>query len=202
MASNSDASIPSEPANLYSLVDKQNIYGLNLSVPETARDIIKPWDQRDSTTTYAESNVDDQLILHVPFLESVRIKSIFIKVGRGESAPRHLNVYVNNPTIVDFDDAENMKPQIELTLREDDGGVVEYPFRVTTFGNVTSLSLFFKDSEGGDMSRIYYLGFKGDLRTLRASGTSALEVPTAGSAEARLIDKMKNKLGAQQTMTR
>ncbi|KAF8697241.1 hypothetical protein AX14_001420 [Amanita brunnescens Koide BX004] len=202
MASNADAS-PPDHANLYHTVDKLNIHGLNLSVPETARDVIKPWDARDSTDKYAESNVDDQLIIHIPFLESVRIKSILIKTGRGDLAPQNLNVYTNAPTIIDFADAEsgNVKPQLEIALKRDESGVVEYPVKAAVFGNITALSLFFKDSEGGDASRAYYVGFKGDVRSLRSAGTSALEVPVAGAGDAKLVDKVKSKTGAGQQTT-
>ncbi|KAF8324736.1 galactose-binding domain-like protein [Amanita rubescens] len=201
MSSNADAS-PPDYANLYSKVDKLNIHGLNLSVPETARDVIKPWDSRDSTDTYAESNVDDQLIIHIPFIESVRIKSILIKTGRGELAPQNLNVYVNAPTIIDFSDAEsgNVKAQLEVALKTDEPGVVEYPVRAAVLGNVMALSLVLY-SEGGDASRIYYVGFKGDIRTQRSVGTSALEVPAAGTADAKLVEKAKSKTGASQQTT-
>lgn len=37
------------------------VHGLNLSVPEDARSIIKPWDQREDDDRYAESGVDDQV---------------------------------------------------------------------------------------------------------------------------------------------
>jgi hypothetical protein len=136
---------PSNATRLTSPPLSTSIHGLNLPIPETARDVIKPWDARDSTDKYAESNVDDQLIIHVPFLESVRIKSILIKTGRGDLAPQNLNVYTNPPTIVDFADAEsgNVKPQLETALKTDEAGVVEYPVKAAVFGNISSLSLFF-----------------------------------------------------------
>jgi len=34
---------------------------LNLTVPEDAKAIIKPWDEREDTAKYADSNVDDQV---------------------------------------------------------------------------------------------------------------------------------------------
>jgi len=37
------------------------VYGLNLSVPEDAKAIIKPWDEREQTDKFAESGVDDQV---------------------------------------------------------------------------------------------------------------------------------------------
>jgi hypothetical protein len=64
-------------------------------------------------------------------------------VGRGESTPRHLRIYANYPTIVDFADAENTTPQLNISLLEGETGVVEYPFRVAAFTSITSLSLFF-----------------------------------------------------------
>ena len=37
------------------------MHGLNLTVPEDAKETIKPWDERESTEKFAESNVDDQV---------------------------------------------------------------------------------------------------------------------------------------------
>jgi hypothetical protein len=37
------------------------VYGLNLSVPEDAKAIIKPWNEREQTDKFAESGVDDQV---------------------------------------------------------------------------------------------------------------------------------------------
>jgi hypothetical protein len=37
------------------------VHGLNLSVPEDARAIIKAWDEREDTDKFADSNVDDQV---------------------------------------------------------------------------------------------------------------------------------------------
>lgn len=40
---------------------ESSVYGLNLTVPEDAKEIIKPWDEREDTTKYLDSNVDDQV---------------------------------------------------------------------------------------------------------------------------------------------
>ncbi|KAJ7683017.1 galactose-binding domain-like protein [Mycena rosella] len=169
--------IGTEIANLYGFIDRDNVHGLNLAVPEDAKAIIKPWDERDSTARYADSGVDDQIILHIPFTQNVRLKSVLLKLGRGEVTPRHLRIYANHPTIVDFADAETTTPQLNISLLEGETGVVEYPFRVAAFANITSLSLFFSDSVGGDVSRIYYVGFKGDAKSQQRDVTSKLEVP-------------------------
>ena len=36
-----------------------SVHGLNLSVPEDAKELIKPWAEREDTDRYAESGVDD-----------------------------------------------------------------------------------------------------------------------------------------------
>jgi PITH domain len=40
-----------------------SVHGLNLTVPEDAKAIIKSWDEREDTSKYADSNVDDQVIV-------------------------------------------------------------------------------------------------------------------------------------------
>lgn len=63
--------------------------------------------------------------------------------GRGESTPRRLRIYANHPTIIDFADAEETKPQLELSLLEGEVSATEYPLRVAAFASINTLSLFF-----------------------------------------------------------
>ena len=72
--------------------------------------------------------------------------------GRGEVTPRHLRIYANHPTIVDFADAEATKPHLNMSLLEGETGVVEYPLRVAAFTSITSLSLFFVRLQFNDFS--------------------------------------------------
>jgi len=37
------------------------VHGLNLDVPETAKELIKSWENRDDEEKFVESNVDDQV---------------------------------------------------------------------------------------------------------------------------------------------
>lgn len=103
----------------------------------------------------------EQMIIHIPFTENVRLRSMLLKLGgvqslsmiiiahhdtstgRGELTPRHLRIYANHNTIVDFADAESTKPQLNISLLEGETGVVEYPLHVAAFASVHSLSLFF-----------------------------------------------------------
>ncbi|ETW78004.1 hypothetical protein HETIRDRAFT_325322 [Heterobasidion irregulare TC 32-1] len=185
-------------ANLFGVIDRDNVHGLNLTVPEAAKDLIKPWSERESTETFADSNVDDQMIVHIPFSENVRVRSLFLKLGRGEVAPRQLRIYANHPNIIDFSEAEENKPLLNISLLEGETTVIEYPLRVAAFSSINSLSLFFGDSVGGNASRIYYIGFKGELRTSRRSGTSKLVIPAATGADASLTDRVSERAAQPQ----
>jgi len=92
---------------------ESSVHGLNLSVPEDAKEVIKPWDQREETSKYAESGVDDQvhiifvysvdviltleqIIIHVPFSQNVRLKSVLLKLGRQLSCNSILMLTLNS----------------------------------------------------------------------------------------------------------
>jgi len=207
MASGSDDSVSSQLAgadlaNLYSSINKHNVHGLNLTVPEDAQAVIKPWEERDDTSKSAESGVDDQVIIHVPFTQNVRVKSILLKLGRGEVTPRRLRIYANHTNIVDFEEAEEFTPQLNISLLEGEVGVMENPMRSASFANVHSLSLFFSDAVGGESLRIYYIGFRGDSRTQRKDATEKLEIPAANAADAPIVDRVTQKASNQQTTAR
>ncbi|PPQ89233.1 hypothetical protein CVT25_001312 [Psilocybe cyanescens] len=191
-----------DASNLFRVIDRDNVYGLNLTVPEDAKQVIKPWDEREDNAKYIDSNVDDQLIIHIPFTQNVRIRSVLIKMGRGELTPRHLRIYANHSTIVDFSDIESTKPQLNISLLEGETGVVEYPLRVASFVSVHSLSLFFSESVGGDNSRIYFIGFKGDMRSVKREANSRLEVPAPNAADAPLSERASHKASGMQTTAR
>jgi hypothetical protein len=85
-----------------------------------------------------------KVIIHIPFVQNVKIKSIVLKLGRGEVTPRRLRIYANRPNIVDFSDAEaGVKPQLDLSLLEGETKAVEYPLRVAAFSSINTLSIFF-----------------------------------------------------------
>lgn len=68
---------------------------------------------------------------------------VLIDPGRGETTPRHLRIYANHSTIIDFADAETTRPQLSISLLQGETTVTEYPLRVAAFANINSLSIFF-----------------------------------------------------------
>lgn len=68
---------------------------------------------------------------------------IIVHAARGEVCPHRLRIYSNLPHGIDFEQAEDTKPHLDISLLEDENGVTEYPLRVAAFTNVNSLTLFF-----------------------------------------------------------
>ena len=65
-------------------------------------------------------------------------------------------------------------------------------------------NLIFPQNEavGEEVSRLYYIGFKGDTRQMQNSGTQKLEVPAQNAADARQVDRLREKSAGQQSTAR
>ena len=48
-------------------------------------------------------------------------------VGRGEVTPRRLRIYANRANIIDFSEAEDVQPSLNISLLEGETSVTEYP---------------------------------------------------------------------------
>ncbi|KAG8813764.1 hypothetical protein FRC20_003405 [Serendipita sp. 405] len=186
-----------DSTNLFGVVDRDRVHGLNLTVPEDAKELIKSWDMRENTSKFVDSGVDDQLIINVPFTQNVRVKSVLLKLGRGELSPQRLRLYVNRPSGVGFDEAESIKPHLDIALLQGQDTVSEYPLRVTAFSNVFSMSLFFSHSGGDEVTRVYYIGFKGDTREYTRDQNTRMEVPAENAAGEKLTDSITEKTNSQ-----
>jgi hypothetical protein len=66
-----------------------------------------------------------------------------LKLGRGEATPRRLRVFANHANIIDFSEAEDARPAVDIALQEGQTVVTEYPLRVASFASIHSLSLLF-----------------------------------------------------------
>ncbi|KAL1919029.1 uncharacterized protein VTP21DRAFT_2410 [Calcarisporiella thermophila] len=98
---------------------------------------------------YLESDVDEQLIVVVPFNQAVRLHSIKF-VGSGPQAPKTVKLYVNRYTL-GFDEAESVEPTQVLELTERDFQEDEVtPLRFVKFQNVNSIVLFIEDNQGDE----------------------------------------------------
>ncbi|KAL0077001.1 galactose-binding domain-like protein [Phycomyces blakesleeanus] len=152
--------------NLYSRIDHDNVCCLNESEPNSGKKIIKPWNERMDNTNWLESDADEELIVHVPFTGTVKLRSICLRTDPGESAPATLKVFINRDGM-DFDAAQSYTPTQTWELVQGHNDVLEYSTRITKFTNVRTLTLFFPDNFGGDTSIVRFLGFKGEWTELK-----------------------------------
>ncbi|KAJ2056875.1 hypothetical protein GGI17_005966 [Coemansia sp. S146] len=108
-----------------------------------------------------ESDVDEQLVLHIAFNQPVKLHSIMIKAP-ADRAPKNIRLFANRMDI-GFDDAEASEATQEIELTKDvykKGGVVN--LRYVRFQNVSSLSIYVADNLGDDdVTAISQLAFIG-----------------------------------------
>lgn len=93
--------------NLFSQIDRDKVWGLNIDTPSAAasssrtglegegrgrgkgeaKEVIKEWAERGDESVWVESQEDPDLILTVPFVQNVRVRSLLLKTAAGEEAP-------------------------------------------------------------------------------------------------------------------
>ncbi|KAK8849497.1 hypothetical protein IAR55_004831 [Kwoniella newhampshirensis] len=164
-----DAPLESSPLDsLYSQIDTPNVTALNAEGGgENGQRVIKSWEMRDDESLWCESDVDDELIIKIPFTSSVSLRSITLKAGPSGRTPREMHLFRDQPGL-DFSDASSSTPTQAFDVVPVREGV-EYQVKAAKFNGLTSLTLFFPgNSSGGDeeTTRIYYVGLRGTFQSL------------------------------------
>ena len=166
---------------LYARIDRDGVTGMNEREAGTSARTIKPFDRRNDEDEYVVSDADDQLIIRIPFIGAVKLRSLMIKAGPNQSTPTEIHVFSNLETL-DFEEASSgtvaatQKLQSIAVARD----VVTYPLKTAKFNNVRSVTLFVPASVGGDVSQIYFIGFRGEWQgEQRREGPSNLVYESA-----------------------
>lgn len=150
------------PSNdLLPYIDRGGISALN-AASDTAKDIFKAYHRRLECDHRLESeDGDPQLIIRVPFICPVKLRT-FTLIGGGDGmAPRSAKFFINHEAL-DFGDAEDGQAVQCFDLVEDDtDGTVEYRTQFRKFQNVSTLWIFIADNHGGNRSLISYIGLSG-----------------------------------------
>lgn len=114
-----------------------------------------------SGSGYLASDCDEQLILALAYNQAVKLHSIKVKAP-ADKGPKTLRIFINQPTTLDFDKADQMTAtqDIVLTPGQLDGSVI--PLKFVKFQNVQNVQFFFKDNQGGgEVTQIDYLAVIG-----------------------------------------
>jgi len=115
---------------------------------------------------YLESDADEQLIVSLATMQSLRLRALRFKTNPDHlaHAPKALKLFINRPTI-GFDDAENDAATQEIELSKDQAsGAEAVQLRFVLFQRVQSLQIFVSSNQGGeDTTRIDAIEVFGEL---------------------------------------
>ena len=152
---------------LNSQIDLKGIRCLNAEDDSKASKVFKNWDDRFSLTDILVSDSDEELIIFIPFVSSLKLKSISIMGLNDSTAPSKMKVFINCDD-VDFDSVNSMTSTQEWDLVQflARNMVPEYPTKLTKFTNVYNLTIYIPSNFGEDVTKIAYIGLKGEFQTL------------------------------------
>eukprot|EP01117_Protostelium_nocturnum_P007476 TRINITY_DN2672_c0_g1_i1.p1 TRINITY_DN2672_c0_g1~~TRINITY_DN2672_c0_g1_i1.p1 ORF type:complete len:213 (-),score=59.16 TRINITY_DN2672_c0_g1_i1:29-667(-) len=151
--------------SLYQHIDTTKVICLNEKIKDSSISIFKPWNERLSKEKYLESDVDEELIINIPFTQSIKLKSLIIIGATPEESPKKLKLFTNREDI-DFSNASSIKPIQEFDLVSDPKGEYEYPTKISLFNNVNRIILYIPQNFGANTTKICYVGLKGDYSPL------------------------------------
>lgn len=123
--------------------------------------------------------------------------SILVRTSASQSAPKTLRLYTNNDAL-DFESAEESDPVQELELSQT-SEVQEIPVKRALFARVHRLGLFFVDNFGDgdeDVSRINYIGFKGEWTKLGKAPSNILYEAAPQPGDHKLKGTSVNQMGS------
>lgn len=129
---------------------------------------------------WVESDTDEQLMLYVPFMSTLKVHSLHItslppKEDDAPMRPKTLQIYSNRAHVLGFDEAEDLPATQTVTISPQDWdekmGTAKVELRFVKFQNVTSLVIFVVDGEGdGEKVRVDRLRIVGETGEKRDPG--------------------------------
>ncbi|CAK0741077.1 hypothetical protein CVIRNUC_001298 [Coccomyxa viridis] len=150
--------------SLHERIDQSHVWALNEAHAGSVKGVFRPWAERlDMSLPTLDSNEDDpELLIHVPFNGSVKIKAITIIGGSDGMAPAVMRAYTNREDL-DFSTVAELPPMQQWDLQENLNGSIEYPTQVPKFSGVHCIDLHIPTSFGADSTKIHFIGFKGEF---------------------------------------
>ncbi|KAI5458103.1 PITH domain-containing protein [Mariannaea sp. PMI_226] len=194
----SDDITPALQHSLYSQINFDHIVTLNEADRDSGRAVVKKtWQERLDVEPELLSDVDEQLLMTVPFTAQVKLHSVLIRTSPSSSAPKTLHLFINRDNL-DFSTAEESDPVQTLELSQT-GELQEIPVRRALFGKVQQLVLFFPDNFGygdEDVTRISYLGFKGEWTLLGRAPANIMYEAAAQPGDHKIKGTSVNQMGS------
>jgi hypothetical protein len=136
----------------------------------------------EGTKDWVESDVDNQLMLYVPFMANLKVHTIQITSctsgnqddDEAPVRPKTIHVWTNRQHNLGFEEAEDIPATQTITLKPEDWDeatqTAKLELRFVKFQNVYSLVLFVADAEGESektrIDRIRFIGETGEKREI------------------------------------
>lgn len=115
----------------------------------------------------------------------MKLHAILIRSSEESSAPKTLRLFSNRDDL-DFSTVSDVQPTQTLELSQT-SEVQELPVKRTLFGNTYNINLFIADSFGDDVTRVYWIGFKGEFMNLNREPVEVLYEKAANPKDHTLI---------------
>lgn len=140
-------------ADLLEYIDFRSVECLNQHPAHPIGNALKQG-YRDDQGLYLESDTDDQLLIHIPFNQAVKLNSLVIKSSETKGkGPRSIRLFKNTPSI-GFGEAENAPSIQDFVLTEKDLEGEALTLRFVKFQSLTSLSIFVANNQGDEENTI------------------------------------------------
>lgn len=173
---------------------------MNEAVAGSGAHIVREYNERLEIDNYCESDVDEELLITIPFTALVRLHSILIRSFPDKRAPKIIKVFKNREGI-DFAEASIAKPiqtlehpyGIGVGTTENDG-IVEYSMSRAQFSNITSVTLFVEKNHGDDTTALTYIGLRGLAKDLVRAPVVTLYEAAANPADHKNILKQTTRI--------
>lgn len=155
--------------SLYEKIDFLNLEVLNSN--QDPKNVFKSYENRLDFEKYVESDCDEELLFNIPFTGNVKLKAVLLIGPDDGSHPKKMKLFKNRPKMT-FDDV-GAKCDQEFALERDLTGSIEYSTKVVCFNSVNHLSIYFPSNfDGGDVSRLYYIGLRGEFSEAHHHGVT------------------------------
>ena len=121
----------------------------------------------------------------ISFAGVVKLHAILLRSSADSSAPKTLKLFINRDDL-DFSTASDLQPTQTLELSQT-SEIQEMPVKRALFGNTYNISLFIEDNFGDDVSRIFWIGFKGEFTNITREPVEVLYEKAANPKDHTLI---------------
>ncbi|KAI0086681.1 galactose-binding domain-like protein [Irpex rosettiformis] len=134
--------------SLLESLDLNQLNCLNETAEHNVKSIFISRKQNTSSSAYLLSDADEQLLINIPFVRGVRVKSLLIKSsGEPGQQPRKIKLFINHSSLgfEDVQDAEEPEASQVIELTDE---------QVTRGRRIPLRFIFVAGNEGDDQTRI------------------------------------------------